>query len=258
MLFADAVYVGISPSAGVRPMHYAALDVDLNILALDHGDMEHVLAFVAGHEKAIVAVNAPQAPNRKLMLDPEIRRKYNLHPGRETWGKWRVCEFELRRSNIRLYNTPDTEEAARRWMQNGFKLFRRLEEMGYKQYILEEEFVPRSMLEVQPHAAFTAMLGVRPFRKRTIEGRMQRQLVLYVEGLDIPNPLHALEEITQHHLLSGRLPLADLYEQEQLDAIVAAYTARLAGDSPERISQIGNPEEGLITLPVEELKDFYH
>ena len=258
MLFADAVYMGISPSAGVRPMHYAALDADLHILALDHGDMEHVLAFVAGHEKAIVAVNAPQAPNRRMMLDPDVRRKYNLRPGRETWGKWRVCEFELRRSNIRLYNTPATEDAARRWMKNGFKLFRRLEEMGYIQYFLEQELAPRSMLEVQPHAAFTAMLGVRPFLKRTIEGRMQRQLVLYVEGLDVPNPLHALEEITQHHLLSGRLPLADLYEQEQLDALVAAYTAYLVGDSPERISQIGNVEEGLITLPVKELKDFYH
>ncbi len=258
MLFADAVYVGISPSAGVRPMHYAALDADLHILALDHGDLERVLAFVAGHEKAVVAVNAPQAPNRGLMLNPEIRRKYNLRPGRETWGKWRVCEFELRRSNIRLYNTPDKEQAARRWMQNGFKLFRRLVDLGYQQFILEEELSPRTMLEVQPHAAFTAMLGVRPFLKRTLEGRMQRQLVLYLEGMDIPNPLHALEEITRHHLLSGHLPLADLYEQEPLDALVAAYTAYLVGDSPERISQIGDAEEGLITLPVEEIKDFYH
>jgi predicted nuclease with RNAse H fold len=258
MLFADAVYVGISPSAGVRPMHYAAMDADLHILALDHGDLEHVLAFVAGHEKAIVAVNAPQAPNRRLMMDPEIRRKYNLRPGRETWGKWRVCEFELRRSNIRLYNTPDTEGAARRWMQNGFKLFRRLADIGYRKFVLEDDLAPHTVLEVQPHAAFTALLGVRPFLKRTLEGRMQRQLVLYLEGIDVPNPLHALEEITQHHLLSGHLPLADLYEQEQLDALVAAYTAHLVGDDPERIIQIGDAGEGLITLPVEEIKDFYH
>jgi predicted RNase H-like nuclease len=86
---------------------------------------------------------------------------------------------------------------------------------------------------------------------------MQRQLVLYLEGLDLPSPLHALEEITRHHLLSGYLPLDDLYEHDQLDALVAAYTAYLVGVDPKRVSQVGDREEGFITLPVEKLKDFY-
>jgi predicted nuclease with RNAse H fold len=258
MLFTDAVYVGIDPTAGVKPMHYAAIDANLKVISLDKGDMESVLAFVAGLEAAIVAIDASQAPNRGLMLEAEVRRRYNLRPGGKTWGEWRVCEYELRRRNIRLYNTPSTAEAAPRWMQNGFTIFRRLGRMGYRAYLAGETIDTRTMIEVHPHACFSVLLERRPFLKQTLEGRMQRQLVLYIEGLDIPNPMHCLEEITRHHLLSSHLPLDKLYEHDELDALIAAYTAYLVGVKPERISQVGDREEGLLTLPAAELKDFYH
>ena len=86
---------------------------------------------------------------------------------------------------------------------------------------------------------------------------MQRQLQLYLEGLDIPNPMHSLEEITRHHLLTGNLPLENLYDHEQLDAMMAAYTAYLAAMKPEEVVQVGDPEEGCITLPTGDLHDFY-
>ena len=35
MLFSDMVYVGLDPTAGKRPMHYAALDNQLRLVALD-------------------------------------------------------------------------------------------------------------------------------------------------------------------------------------------------------------------------------
>ena len=129
--------------------------------------------------------------------------------------------------------------------------------MGFKFYIAEEETEQHAMIEVQPHTSFAVLLERRPFLKRNLEGRMQRQLVLYLEGLDIPNPMHALEEITRHHLLTGQIPLGGLYEHDQLDALVTAYTAYLVGVKPERVGQVGDGEEGLITLPVAKLKDFY-
>ena len=64
MLFADAVYVGIDPTAGKRPIHYAAIDNQLRLVAIDKGDMEDVLAFVAGQEKAVVAVDPPNPRTR--------------------------------------------------------------------------------------------------------------------------------------------------------------------------------------------------
>lgn len=257
MLFTDAVFVGIDPTAGKQPIQYAALDRDLRLIALDQGDLETVLAFVASLDSAVVGVDAPQGPSRGLMAQPDLRRRYNLRPEGKTWAKWRVCEYELRRRNIRLYNTPEKEEDAKAWVRTGFEIFRRLEKIGFRKEILEEKPDPRAIIEARAHAGFTILLERRPFLKRTLEGRLQRQLVLYMEGLDITNPMYALEEITRHNLLSGHLPLDRLHTHEGLDAMMAAYTAYLAGLHPERIGQVGEREEGLITLPASELKDFY-
>lgn len=238
-------------------MHYAVLDADLRLQALDAADMESVLAFIAGLEAPIVAIAAPQAPNRGLMLHPEIRQRYNLQPGSKTWSKWRVGEYELMRRNIRHYNTPGEEEDAPGWVRNGFLIYRRLKEMGFQMLEPDEEAAPRSVFEIHPHACYCVMLNHRPFRKQALEGRMQRQLLLYLEGLDISNPMRALEEITRHHLLSGQLPLSNLYTPEELDALIGAYTAYLALSKPAEICQVGEREEGLITLPVAKLNDFY-
>lgn len=253
----DAVFVGIDPTAGIRPLCYAALDADLRRMALRKGDVEDVIAFVGGLESAVVAVDAPQSPNQGLMLQPEVRRRFDLDPRGRAWGQWKVCEYELRRRNIRLYNTPANEAEAPTWMRKGFDLYRRLKELGFRFYQQREQPGPRVMLEVHPHACYAALLGRRPFLKHTLEGRLQRQLVLYREGLDIPDPLKTLEEITRHHLLSGELPLHGLLTHDELDALMAAYTAYLVGIKPERTSQVGEPQEGCITLPVPELKEFY-
>ena len=258
MLFSDMVYVGLDPTAGKRPMHYAALDNQLRLVALDSGNMEAVLAFVAGQEKAVVAVDAPQSPNQELMLRSDVRRSFDLDPGGRTWGQWKVCEYELRRRNIRLYNTPHEVEAAKGWVRIGFQLYQRMAQLGYRHFHAGESMTTRTMLEVHPHACFTVMLGLRPFLKQTLEGRLQRQLVLYIAGLDIPNPMRALEEITRHHLLHSRLPVENLYSHDQLDALVAAYTSYLVAVKPGEITQVGDRQEGRITLPCSELKDFYH
>ena len=45
MLFTDSVFAGIDPTSGNKSFTYAALDKDLNILALADGEMEDVTAF---------------------------------------------------------------------------------------------------------------------------------------------------------------------------------------------------------------------
>jgi predicted nuclease with RNAse H fold len=257
MLRSQSVYVGIDPTAGTRPMHYAALDKNLRLLALEKGDIAQVLAFVGGLERGVVAIDAPQSPNQGLMADPEVRRRYDLNPEGDTWSGWKVCEYELRRRNIRLYRTPRRESEAARWVRTGFTLFRRLAEMGFELFVAGEDGESRKLIEVHPHACFAVKLGRRPFLKQTLEGRLQRQLILYLEGLDIPDPMLSMEEITRHHLLQSHLPLRDLYDHDQLDALVGAYTAFVVGEKAEQITQVGDVEEGLITLPTDELLEFY-
>jgi predicted nuclease with RNAse H fold len=256
-LHPEPVFVGIDPTAGDRDMCFAALDEEQRLVALDAGGREKVLAFVAGLEQAVVAVDAPQSPNQGLLLKPEVRRAFNLRPGGRTWGQWKVCEYELRRRNIRLYNTPSREADAPRWMIEGFRLYRRLAGLGFRFFVRGEKRSRRAVVEVHPHACFTVLLGRRPFLKHTLEGRLQRQLILFLQGLDLPDPMKSLEEITRHHLLDGQLPLEDLLGHDQLDALAAAHTAYLVGAHPERVCQLGDLEEGLITLPVGEPKGFY-
>ena len=116
---------------------------------------------------------------------------------------------------------------------------------------------PRQSLEVYPHACYAGLVGHLPLPKHTLEGRLQRQLVLYECRLNIPDPMSLFEEITRHRLLQGILPLENLYSPDELDALVAAYTAWLAGTNAEQVSLLGDPEEGYMVLPVAELKNRY-
>ncbi len=257
MLFNDAVFIGIDPSAGKRPIRYAALDSKRRLIVHEQGDLEQVLAFLASLETSVVAIDAPQALNQGWMRKPEIRQRLGLTPGGRTWTQWRVCEYELRQRNIRLYNTPDRLAKTKNWVQVGITLFRRAQDMGYRLYKKGESSTQRMLIEARAHVGYTSILERRPFSKESLEGRLQRQLLLFVEGLDVPNPLHALEEVTRHHLLSGNLPLQELRDHATLDTLMAAYCAYLTAMEPDRVSQVGEAEESLITLPVPELLDIY-
>lgn len=256
-LFTEPVFLGINPSSGVKPFHFAALSEGLRIVALYQGDVEGVLAFAAGLQQGAAAVDAPAGLSLATMGRAELRDRFGLPADSRTWAKWKLGEYELRRRNIRLYRTPTEDKLAPPWMRQGMQLHIRLRKLGFVPYTGEPPQGSRTLLEVNPQACYTVLLQRRPFSKRSLEGRMQRQLVLFLEGLDLPNPLHALEEITRHHLLSGQLPLGDLLSHQALDALMAAYTAYLSVVHPERTLQLGDPAEGLITLPVAEMLDRY-
>jgi hypothetical protein len=257
MLIPESTFVGIEPAGGGKSMHYAALDADLQVVALDAGDTGQLLAFIGGLRPSVIALHAPRSGSQGAMAEPEIRRRYNLRPGSKRWREWRVAEFELRRRNIRLHPVASRLKTAQSWVNAGRGLIRQIESMGYRPLLLDEPSGAPGLLEVQPHACFTALLEHRPFSRDTLEGRIQRQLVLYVAGLDLQDPLMALEEITRHHMLSGHLPLETVCRPEELDALAAAYTAYLASQKPESVTQLGERAEGLITVPASPLKDFY-
>jgi predicted nuclease with RNAse H fold len=257
MLFDEAVFIGIDATAGDRPLPFAALDSDLRLVAQDCADLEDVLAFAAGQSAAVAAVDAPQGPPTGLLQRSDVRRGLGLPPDGSTWSGWRVCEFGLRRRGIRVANTPSMMALAPGWVQRGQQLHKRIKGLGFRTFVAGEPASERMLLELHPNAAFTALLERQPLPKNTLEGRLQRQLLLFLKGVDIPNPMRALEEITRHHILTGHLPLDDLLEPGELDALMGAYTAYLAALYPEQICQEGDSAEGLITLPVSELQAAY-
>jgi len=255
MLFNETTFIGIDPTAGKRPMAYAALDRDLNLLALGEADLDQAAAYVAGQQGAFVAINAPPRPNQGLMQREEIRATFQPVPRPGRWEGFRVAEYLLYRRNIRTPRTNARKEKCPTWMQVGFELYRRLEGLGYQSYPSAE--TPYQWLEVYPYAAFTVLLGCIPFPKINFEGRVQRQLLLYNLGLHIPDPMRIFEEITRYRILQGILPLEGLYTPRQLDALVAAFTAWVAATSPDGITAMGHPAEGQIILPAAELQTRY-
>lgn len=253
MLFSAKTYIGIDPTASRHPFTYAVLDQECKLLSLAAGELEEVLAFLGGQQSAWVAVNAPPRPNQGLVK--KILEKQSLTPGHLRGADIRLAEHELRGRGISVSPTPARAEACPAWAQMGFDFYRRLEGMGYRSYPSDQ--ATHQWLETHPHAAYCALLQQIPLPKPTLEGRLQRQLVLYEQNVGIQDPMDLFEEITRHRLLKGILPARLIYAAEELDALVAAYTAYLAADHPGEVVLLGDPQEGQIVLPVRALKEHY-
>lgn len=253
-LFANSTFIGIDPTAGEKPYSYAALDQDLRLIALGLGSVDEVLAFTAGQRHAMVAICSPRQPNQGIMAKREIRQSLSPMPSSGRWMNFRLADFLLRQHHITIPQTPSKEDDCPQWMQNGFLLYRRLAEFGYS--LFPHDQAERQMLEVYPHAAFAVLLGVLPFQKNSMQGRIQRQLALHEQNLHIQDPMRIFEEITRHRLLKGVLTLDGLLSTGELDALVAAYTAWKAANHPDQVILLGDEEEGQITLPAA-LKETY-
>jgi hypothetical protein len=115
----------------------------------------------------------------------------------------------------------------------------------------------RFLMETNAAACAAVLLGRLPFGRTTLEGRIQRQLLLVRERMALPDPMDSLEELTAHHLLSGRLPLRGILGPDELDALLAAFTAWRAVFQPEKVAWLGDDSEGRICLPANYLLDKY-
>lgn len=255
MLFTDSVYVGIDPTSGRKAFTYAALDRDLNLVTLADGEMEDLTAFLGAQRSAVVAVNAPSRVNRGLVRKKLEKESLTpgLHPVRG--ADLRLAEYELRERGISITGTPSRPESCPPWMQVGFQLYAKLSRLGFKPLSAEPE--DYQWVETHPHACFCVLLEQNPLPKPTLEGRLQRHLILHERGLHIKDPMVFFEEITRFKLLKGILPTDPVYPAEMLDVLAAAYTAWMAVHQPDQTSWIGDRQEGQIILPSAQLKSRY-
>lgn len=253
MFFTDSAFIGIDLASGRKSFTYAALDKDLNLLALAGGEMEEMTAFLAGQSSAAAAVNAPVGVNRGLVR--EALKSKMLTPYQIRRAELRLAEHELRERGIAATKTPASAALCPAWMRAGFALYRKLEKMDFKKY--PEKDSAYQVLETNPHACYCVLAGQAPLPRLSLEGRLQRQLILYESGLRIGDPMDFFEEITRYKISKGIWPMDLLYSPAQLDALAAAFTAWLALNKPEHVSMIGDAKEGMIVLPEKELKEKY-
>jgi predicted nuclease with RNAse H fold len=250
----DTVYIGIDPTSGNKDFGYAILDGRLNLVALAAAEMEEMVALLAEQSSAYVAVNAPMRVNQGLVK----RRLSGEHTGPRgaiRGADIRLVEYELRERGIAVAGTPAREEFCPAWMQLGFAIYQRLSAMGFKPY--GTDGAACQVLETHPFACFCVLAESIPFPKPTLEGRLQRQLILNNKGLRINDAMDFFVEITRFKLMKGILPQGVLYLPEQLDVLVAAFTAWLSANRPNEVSRAGDKDEGQMLLPARELKDKY-
>ncbi len=237
-------YIGLEPSTPGRALTWAVLDGERNLLALSQGGLDDAMAFISGFPLAVAAVNAPSH------LVHASARKRPAAP-----AEMRALERDLRQRGMIVPKTPASEELCAPRVHAGLEIYRHLEQLGFRAFPAEESLL---WLETNPHAGFCALLGQVPLPRRTLEGRLQRQVALYdVAELQVSDPMDFFEEITRHRLLMGQLPQGQLYTPEQLDALIAAYTALLAAKHSIETTRLGSKEDGWIVLPVGELKEKY-
>ena len=205
-----------------------------------------VLGFGAG---AVVAVDAPSG-HRLDLLAPgaPLRERLGLPEGR--YERHRVSDALLYRRRLPLYPVPTAGQPLQRWQQwieVGFGLFAALAPLGlYRPERTGETFEAPvgggalrfgRLCETYPDAVFCSLLGHRPPNKRTPSGLQQRIAALKVKGVVDPD---------------GGLWHRTL---DELDACAAAYAAHTLAVGLG--SWVGEPEEGVIVLPVRELADRY-
>jgi hypothetical protein len=94
---------------------------------------------------------------------------------------------------------------------------------------------PRQWVETDTQKSFLTLCENELLPRRSLEGRIQRALILYAEGLQIPDPMDFFEEITRHKLLQGILPMENLHSAKELDALIAAYVAWIAVNRPNQV-----------------------
>ncbi len=222
-----ATIVGVDVAAR-RPCTAVAVQANRAVVEsdwMDTSSLADLVAWIAERQPLVVAVDAPQGWNRRLLL-PESRS--------------RVCDHELLRRGIGVYQVPAKAEVDRggarlpAWIEVGFDLFRALRRptRGFEPArpdSLPGAFgQPPAVMEVYPHAAFVTLLGGVPQPKSTRRGLRDRIAVLREHGLRWDN----------------------YFDHDSLDALAAALTGRryLQGLA----HGVGDAREGLLWVPVPE------
>ena len=198
--------------------------------------------------EAVAAVDAPSG-HRLDLLAPgaPLRERLGLPDGR--FERHRVCDALLFRRRLPLYPVPAANQplaAWERWIGLGFELFAALEPLARLPARGRRRAAGRigagalrfgRLCETYPDAVFCSMIGHRPSPKRTPWGLQERIAALRARGVvDTDGGLW-------HRTL------------DELDACAAAYAAYTLANGGG--SWVGDPREGVIVLPVEELLPRY-
>lgn len=175
------IFAGVDVSSGRKPVTFAALDDDLNVLELQHLTLAESAAYLMKYNNIVLAINSTVQG-----------------------------ETEFKKTLSQAGVKPLSRQSSRQWM------------------------------DVDAQDCFRALCPHNLLPRRSLEGRIQRALLLYDEQLQLPDPMDFFEEITRHKLMQGILPQEGLHSIRDLDALVSAYTAWMLIREPGRVHVTAN------------------
>src|SRR5215211_5855516 len=249
-------YCGIDVSAKAANQQLCTLHerrgpdgLELVATFYEPGTLEQVTRTVHGFGRgqAVVAVDAPSGHRLDLLAAGEpLRAELGLPDGR--YERMRVCDALLFRRGLPLYPVPGAGQSPlgwQQWIAVGFELFAALgglglyrpDGAGWGEPVGSAALRFGRLCETYPDAIFCGLLGHRPSPKRTPWGLQQRIAALRMKGV------HDADGGLWHRTL------------DELDACAAAYAAYALAAGLGL--WVGAPEEGVIVLPVTELRDRY-
>lgn len=232
-------FIGVDAAPGRRPFTYICLDSSRKLLAVGSGTAVDVLSFAFGQSTTLLAFSPPHRPGQ-------------APSGRSGGRILALSDFLLQKE----WNWPAESGFPRNpppecpsWLRASFLLIDQLQELGFRLFASDEE-APRQWLETQAEAAYSALLERPPLGAATLEGRLQRQLVLADLGLDVPDAMEFFEEITRYRLLRGILPMEKVLPAAELNAWMAAQIAWMALYQPEALQPVTPQGNHVVYLPL--------
>ncbi|GAP20005.1 hypothetical protein [Leptolinea tardivitalis] len=241
-----STYIGIDVQAVQKPYFYTALNGNLETIACGHGRLGDVLAYLAGQSTALVAINAPvsaQIPEDSLyqegLFSPEQIKQTVVA---------RTGDSELTARGFQFFQPVGNVKKLPLWVERSLELTAGMKQLGYDN---TGERNKRSFFETQSDAGYWLATGTMPYESRSLEGRLQRQLLLYEFGFPLKDPMVFLEEFTRYRLRTSQVPMEQILPAHELRAIFSAATAWLVDMRPDAVECVGQPGQGEIIIPKE-------
>ncbi len=233
-------YIGIDVQAGPKPYFYSAMNPGLEMIACGHGRLPDVIAYLAGQSSALVAVNGP-------VCLPHDSVQIGLFEAGEAGGSvTRSGDRELDASGFHDLAVPEHTKKIPLWVERSLEMAEALRRLEYSM-----DTGSRLYFETQSDAAYWLATGAMPYDSRSLEGRLQRHLLLWEFGLTVKDPMSFLEEFTRFRLRTSQVPLEKILPGYELRAMIAASTAWLLDNHPDRVRHFGAVNAGEVILPVE-------
>lgn len=241
-------FIGIDLNAPRGSLSLAILDGSKRILFRGCLPISDLPSKLTTSPVVIAAITSPITLNEGLMADEENRAALSTPPAKNRYSNLRACEYELILRGFSTPRTPSVYDDCSPALKRALRFSSQLAALGFQRWPTPGS--ERQLMEVHPDGAFAALLGNKLNSAASLEGRIQRQLLLQEEHVNVRDPMTFFEEVTRHRMLTGNLPEGIVLSVSELNALVAAFTAWSGYTNPTEVARLGDANEGRIILPV--------